>query len=59
MSEIRKQYRKLSKIFHPDKQGGDQAMFMKIAKAYEAYVLPPVLPPVPSLTLFLFIRIIF
>lgn len=36
MSEIKKQYRKLSKIFHPDKQGGDQAMFMKIAKAYEA-----------------------
>ena len=36
MSEIRKQYRRLSKIFHPDKEGGDQAMFMKIAKAYEA-----------------------
>ena len=36
MSEIKKQYRRLSKIFHPDKQGGDQDMFMKIAKAYEA-----------------------
>ena len=36
MSEIKKQYRKLSKIFHPDKEGGDQEMFMKIAKAYEA-----------------------
>ncbi len=36
MSEIKKKYRKLSKIYHPDKQGGDQDMFMKIAKAYEA-----------------------
>lgn len=36
MAEIRKQYRRLSKIFHPDKQGGNQEMFMKIAKAYEA-----------------------
>ena len=38
MSEIRKQYRKLSKVYHPDKEGGDQQMFMKIAKAYEALV---------------------
>ena len=38
MSEIKKQYRRLSKVYHPDKQGGDQNMFMKIAKAYEAYV---------------------
>ncbi len=36
MSEIKKQYRKLSKVYHPDKQGGNQEMFMKIAKAYEA-----------------------
>ncbi len=36
MGEIRKQYRKLSKVYHPDKEGGDQDMFMKIAKAYEA-----------------------
>lgn len=36
MAEIRKQYRHLSKMFHPDKQGGNQDMFMKIAKAYEA-----------------------
>lgn len=36
MSEIRKQYRHLSKKFHPDKEGGNQDMFMKIAKAYEA-----------------------
>ena len=36
MVEIRKQYRRLSKIFHPDKEGGDQDMFMRIAKAYEA-----------------------
>ncbi len=36
MSEIKKQYRRLSKVYHPDKQGGNQEMFMKIAKAYEA-----------------------
>ncbi len=36
MSAIRKQYRKLSKVFHPDKQGGDQEIFIRIAKAYEA-----------------------
>jgi translocation protein SEC63 len=35
-AEIKKQYRRLSKVYHPDKQGGDQDMFMKIAKAYEA-----------------------
>ncbi|XP_073531907.1 translocation protein SEC63 homolog [Phyllobates terribilis] len=33
--EIKKQYRLLSLKFHPDK-GGDEAIFMKIAKAYEA-----------------------
>ena len=36
MAEIKKQYRRLSKIYHPDKQGGNQDMFMRIAKAYEA-----------------------
>lgn len=35
-AEIRKQYRTLSKLYHPDKEGGDQELFMKIAKAYEA-----------------------
>lgn len=38
MGEIRKQYRKLSKVYHPDKEGGDQEKFMQIAKAYEALV---------------------
>ncbi|XP_077976927.1 translocation protein SEC63 homolog [Glandiceps talaboti] len=33
--EIRKKYRQLSKVHHPDK-GGDHLTFMKIAKAYEA-----------------------
>lgn len=37
-SEIKRQYRRLSKVYHPDKEGGDQEMFMKIAKAYEACV---------------------
>ncbi|XP_044146021.1 translocation protein SEC63 homolog [Bufo gargarizans] len=35
VAEIKKQYRLLSLKFHPDK-GGDDAIFMKIAKAYEA-----------------------
>uniref|UniRef100_A0A3Q1GTU3 SEC63 homolog, protein translocation regulator n=1 Tax=Acanthochromis polyacanthus TaxID=80966 RepID=A0A3Q1GTU3_9TELE len=35
VSEIKKQYRVLSLKFHPDK-GGDEATFMRIAKAYAA-----------------------
>ncbi|OXB67973.1 hypothetical protein ASZ78_006609 [Callipepla squamata] len=35
ISEIKKQYRALSLKFHPDK-GGDEVMFMRIAKAYAA-----------------------
>uniref|UniRef100_A0A6I8SD93 Translocation protein SEC63 homolog n=1 Tax=Xenopus tropicalis TaxID=8364 RepID=A0A6I8SD93_XENTR len=35
VSEIRKQYHHLSRKFHPDK-GGDEVMFMRIAKAYAA-----------------------
>ncbi|OCT80399.1 hypothetical protein XELAEV_18027209mg [Xenopus laevis] len=35
VSEIKKQYRHLSLKFHPDK-GGDEVMFMRIAKAYAA-----------------------
>lgn len=34
--EIKKQYRKLSLKFHPDKETGDSVIFMRIAKAYEA-----------------------
>lgn len=37
LSEIKKQYRVLSLKFHPDK-GGDEATFMRIAKAYAAWV---------------------
>lgn len=33
--EIRKQYRKLSKIYHPDKNNGDDSDFKKINEAYE------------------------
>ena len=39
MKAIKKSYRKLSLEYHPDKNKGDavaEAMFMKIAKAYEA-----------------------
>ncbi|XP_060093810.1 translocation protein SEC63 homolog [Heteronotia binoei] len=35
VSEIKKQYRLLSLKYHPDK-GGDEVMFMRIAKAYAA-----------------------
>uniref|UniRef100_A0A672QPM4 Translocation protein SEC63 homolog n=1 Tax=Sinocyclocheilus grahami TaxID=75366 RepID=A0A672QPM4_SINGR len=35
IAEIKKQYRVLSLKYHPDK-GGDEAMFMKLAKAYSA-----------------------
>ncbi|XP_037100520.1 translocation protein SEC63 homolog isoform X2 [Syngnathus acus] len=35
LSEIKKQYRVLSLKFHPDR-GGDEATFMRIAKAYAA-----------------------
>ncbi|XP_041726805.2 translocation protein SEC63 homolog isoform X2 [Coregonus clupeaformis] len=35
VSEIKKQYRLLSLKFHPDK-GGDEDLFMRIAKAYSA-----------------------
>ena len=36
MAEIKKQYRKLSLILHPDKETGDEKEFMKLSKAYQA-----------------------
>ena len=48
MGEIKKRYRELSKFYHPDKETGDEETFMKIAKAYEAYVQP--VECVPHLT---------
>ena len=33
--EIKKAYRKLVRQYHPDKQGGDEEMFKKVAEAYE------------------------
>ncbi|XP_050458464.1 translocation protein SEC63 homolog [Cataglyphis hispanica] len=35
-SEIRKAYRKLSLILHPDKETGNEKAFMKLTKAYQA-----------------------
>lgn len=35
-SEIRRAYRKLSLILHPDKETGDEKEFMKLTKAYQA-----------------------
>ncbi|XP_018330466.1 translocation protein SEC63 homolog [Agrilus planipennis] len=35
-SEIKKAYRKLSVILHPDKETGDEKEFMKLTKAYQA-----------------------
>lgn len=34
--DIRKAYKKLSLIYHPDKDTGDHKKFMKVAKAYAA-----------------------
>lgn len=36
MAEIKKAYRRLSLIYHPDKETGDEKKFMMIAKAYAA-----------------------
>lgn len=38
MAEIKKAYRRLSLKHHPDKHGGDEVQFMRIAKAYAAWV---------------------
>ncbi|GLH14484.1 AAEL007987-PA, partial [Gryllus bimaculatus] len=35
-ADIRKSYRKLSLILHPDKETGDEKAFMKLTKAYQA-----------------------
>ncbi|XP_049794094.1 translocation protein SEC63 homolog [Schistocerca serialis cubense] len=35
-ADIRKQYRKLSLILHPDKETGNEKAFMKLTKAYQA-----------------------
>jgi translocation protein SEC63 len=36
-AEVRKQYRRLSLEHHPDK-GGDEQTFVRLTKAYKAYV---------------------
>ncbi|XP_042908617.1 translocation protein SEC63 homolog isoform X4 [Parasteatoda tepidariorum] len=36
MGEIKKAYRRLSLVYHPDKETGDEKQFMMIAKAYAA-----------------------
>src|SRR5690606_15982937 len=35
-AEIKKAYRRLSLIYHPDKETGDEKMFMRITKAHAA-----------------------
>ncbi len=34
--EIKKKYREMSLIYHPDKQTGNEKLFMKLTKAYDA-----------------------
>jgi len=35
-AEIKKAYRRLSMIYHPDRETGDSHKFMRITKAYDA-----------------------
>lgn len=35
LDEVRKSYRRLAKIHHPDKAGGSQAKFLEINEAWE------------------------
>lgn len=37
-SEIKKAYRKLSVILHPDKETGNEKAFMKLTKAYQVCI---------------------
>lgn len=39
-SEIKKAYRKLSLILHPDKDTGNEKEFMKLTKAYQVSIIP-------------------
>ena len=39
-ADIKKAYRKQSLVLHPDKPTGDEALFMKLNKAYEALTDP-------------------
>ena len=34
--EIKKKYREMSLIYHPDKPTGNEKLFMKLTKAYDA-----------------------
>ena len=40
MKQIKKSYRKMSLVHHPDKEGGDAEQFALVAKAYEALTDP-------------------
>lgn len=38
-AEIKKAYRKLSVILHPDKETGNEKAFMKLTKAYQVTII--------------------
>lgn len=42
-SEIKQSYRRLSKLYHPDKTGGDSLKFIQIQQAYEELIKTPTL----------------
>lgn len=39
MSDIKRSYRKLSLILHPDKETGNEKAFMKLTKAYQVFIV--------------------
>ena len=45
--QIKRQYRKLSLLWHPDRPGGNSEKFQEITRAYERLLANPVVQPLP------------
>lgn len=35
LNDVKKQYREIAKVWHPDKKGGDEEVFRRVKEAYE------------------------